>query len=460
MGGGETTYSQAALRALGTFGLTTTDVRDHASEHHQRAAIAAAHLDQRLRPGQIALIHGPSGCGKSTLLRAVAGVIVQRSGVVIAPPDLAPLMARRVIDLLVESAEGVNQALRTLAAAGLADAMIPARFARELSDGQRARLAIALAMHAAGAHPRATLLIDELASTLDDATGEGLCITLARWVRRTPTVRLIAATARDNAHTWLAPDLALVPPVDAALSVNRCPSANHTLRVSPGTIDDYRALAHLHYRAKAPATCVRVLVARLHHGRQAARATHKEGPPIGVLVVSMPTLNGSWRALAWPGEYDGRTSKRSAAARLNRDLRCISRLIVEPRYRARGVGGALVRAYLADPLTRRTEAVAAMGAACPVFLRAGMREWVGEPTWRDTRLIDTLDAAGLRPWMIADIASTLKKVERHPFLARAFRVWAGKHGATRALAEAPIEDVIRAAARSIVARARAYTAGE
>ncbi len=461
MEGDRPQYSEAALRALGVFGLTTTDIRGHERVHATRAATAAAQLDAGLLPGQIALVRGPSGTGKSTLLRAALKAIERRAGVAITPPDLGPLRDRRVIDLLAESPGPVPEALRTLAAAGLADAMIPARFVRELSDGQRARLAVALVVRASlgcssEGHP-ATILIDEIASTLDDATGQGLCIALARWVRRTEHVRVIAASPRNGAREWLAPDITIdtggpdhftfhahtLPPAD------RAGPACTDIDITAGDIGDYRALAHLHYRARAPATCVRVLVARtLHH-------------TIGVLTVSMPTLNGCWRRRAWPGEYDGPgLSKRAAADRINRDLRCISRVIIDPRFRARGIGAALVRAYLADPLTRRIEAVAAMGAACPLFVRAGMREWIAEPTWRDIRLIDAIRSAELQPWMIADVAEAAEAAARHPRLAKAFRVWAGKHGSTRSLAHAPIEDVIRAAARSVVARPRAYTAGE
>jgi ABC-type lipoprotein export system ATPase subunit/GNAT superfamily N-acetyltransferase len=475
MPGDTSTYSEAALRALGIFGLTTSDVQDHTSDHTRRAAEAACDLDTRLRSREIALIRGPSGSGKSTLLRALANTLTRRGQSPITLPDLTTFANRRVIDLFTDSGDSITKALQTLATAGLADAMIPSRRVQELSDGQRARLAIALAMrdaaHATANGYTATILIDELASTLDDTTGEALCITLAKWVRRTANIRLIIASPREHAATWLAPDIIIeaggpqgyihvpVPPVDAALSVNRCRHANSVITVSIGDLRDYHALSHLHYRDRKPATVVRVLVARLHPGRRAARAT--QANLIGVLVVSMPTLNGAWRALAWPGEYSSRgLPKREATSRINRDLRCISRVIVDPRYRARGIGAALVRAYLADPLTRRTEAIAAMGAACPIFTRAGMREWSGEPTTRDRRLIEALDRADICAWMIADIDATRQKIEHHAGLEKAFRVWAGKHGATRSLVHAPIEDIVQAAAKTIVTRPRAYSAGE
>lgn len=448
--------SERALRALGAFGLTTDDVRAHDAARTARSDEHARALDARLAPGRIAMVSGASGSGKSTLLRTLAGRVRDRGdGVIVAqlPGKEDP---RPVIDLLASGPAQIASSLRTLAAAGLADAFIPTTPVGSLSDGQRSRLAVALAMAQADAcRGRApiTILIDELASTLDDATGRSLCASLTRWVRASPRIRLIAASARADVSRWLGADesvdLDSIPGASTSRPGPASPLAGPGVNIHPGTLADYRPFADLHYRAGRPATCVRVLVARLEALAE----------PAGVLVVSMPTLNGAWRSLAWPGEYDN--SRPGALTRLNAEVRCISRVIVDPRCRARGVAGALVRAYLARPLTRRTEAIAAMGAACPLFLRAGMREWCPPPARRDVRLIDAIESIeGLRPWMLADVQDTLAIIDAHPRLEKALRTWAREHGPTRALAAGPIRDNIRAAARAIIARPRAYTADQ
>ena len=163
----------------------------------------------------------------------------------------------------------------------------------------------------------------------------------------------------------------------------------HHIEIVEGDQRDYRALAHLHYREARPATFCRVLTAR-HRAQM-----------VGVLVVSRPTLNARWRNLLWPGQYAG-PDKRANAARLNAELRCISRVIVDPRARGLGVGTSLVRAYLRAPLTRRTEAVAAMGAACGLFRAAGMREVLLPPSPRDRMLRLALRRAGIAPWELLD----------------------------------------------------------
>jgi ABC-type cobalamin/Fe3+-siderophores transport system ATPase subunit len=451
-------YSKRVLCALGTFGLTTDDLRVRDAARRTGVDALASQLDARLAPGQIAMVRGASGAGKSTLLRAIASRLRSSGGAIVEAVNPGRAMARRnVIDVLAARDSQVFDALATLAAAGLADAGISARRVGELSDGERARFAIALAMKracrsAAGGGP-VTIIIDELAGTLDDATGRGVCMMLSRWVRATPCVRAVAASARDDVAGWLKSSLEIdldehEPRIVAHPRTSDGASQAGPIQISRGTFADYLRLASLHYRAARPATHLRILIARDEGERE----------PIGVLVVSMPTLNGAWRPLAWPGEYDRGCSPRERAARINRDLRCISRVIVDPRFRARGAGGALVRAYLADPLTNRTEAVAAMGAACPLFLRAGMREWTPPPARRDSRLIDAIDAAGLRPWMLADVDETLGAIAEKPFLEAALRVWARAHGPTRSLAGAPIRDLVRAAARTVIVRPRAYTA--
>jgi GNAT superfamily N-acetyltransferase len=459
------TYSPRALRALGAFGLTTDDAKTESRDRAERAARHARAIDRALCPGQLALIVGPSGIGKSSIL----SVLASRAIVYDRPSPTH----RRVIDALAPTPDSVPGALHTLGAAGLADAFIPTRHIDALSAGELARFDLARAMHraetAAGAGPGRpiTLILDDLADALDDATAAGVCITLRRWLARQPRVRIIAATVRSGVERVLRPDLLLSlgahdRPDAPVLRAVPTPAREPTLRISRGTFADYERLAHFHYRAGRPATIAGILTARL------AEPGNPGSEPIAVLVASMPTLNGAWRSLAWPGDYDpgrldpraGRArGKRDIARRINRDIRCISRLIVHPLHRARGLGAALVRAYLADPLTRRTEAVSAMGAASPVFARAGMREWLPDPALRDRRLLDALSAADLRPWMLADIDLAQERIEQFPHLERSLRVWANAHGPTRPLAGAPTRDLIRAAARHIIAPRRAYTDG-
>lgn len=208
------------------------------------------------------------------------------------------------------------------------------------------------------------------------------------------------------------------------------------MRIETGSRDDYERLRFAHYLPGPPATPVRYLRA-VRSGRLA-----------GVLVVAMPTLNGSWREIAW-----GRPSQRDRSARaheLNRTLRTIARVIVDPRLRGLGVATALVRAYLKAPLTERTEAVATMGAVCPFFVRAGMTEAPVPVHPADARLADALDAAGIDAWQLPAWA------DRDPFVARELGRWKRNRGA--AVTRVPDARLASEATRRLLARPRAYVA--
>ncbi len=192
------------------------------------------------------------------------------------------------------------------------------------------------------------------------------------------------------------------------------------VRVVAGRFSDYGALARFHYIAGRPATCVGVLKAE----------DERDGATAGVLVVSMPTLNGRWRRALW-GERFWSGDKRRDAASVNGSLRTISRVVVDPRYRGMGIATRLVRAYLARPLTGATEAVAAMGWVCPFFECAGMRAVKLEATARDVVLARALREAGVRAWELMEVGRAEEVMRTSGAVARAVRAWAGSGGRRR-----------------------------
>lgn len=173
-----------------------------------------AELNATLPPGGIAFITGPSGAGKSTLLRAWQHLLGDRQQPTI---NLNPRHGTGSRDpSVIDALRGpVRRRLSLLAAAGLAEATILPRRVSELSEGQRFRLRLAVAMQRALRKPsHATLFIDEFAAALDRATARSVACTLARWVRRERHVRLVAATAHDDVLEWLRPDALVWVPLD------------------------------------------------------------------------------------------------------------------------------------------------------------------------------------------------------------------------------------------------------
>jgi len=211
------------------------------------------------------------------------------------------------------------------------------------------------------------------------------------------------------------------------------------LAIGEGDWDDYKALERYHYVAGAPAVPVLTL-------RACAR-----GHLAGVLVVAMPTLNGAWREQAWPGRYTS-GDKRRDTARLNREVRTIARVIVDPRFRGLGVARRLVRAYLDDPLTPATEAVAAMGRISPFFERAGMTAYELPVDEREARLGDALDSVGVEAWRMLEggtAAPRRARALRSPLLAHELERWARERHAVGDSEELAVRAGLRLLARPV-----------
>jgi ABC-type thiamine transport system ATPase subunit/GNAT superfamily N-acetyltransferase len=410
--------SRDAIAACAAFGIIP------APNHHTPMHINPAILNRAVN-ARVVLLTGPSGSGKSRLLQALAAATTHP--VHHAHPPTGPC----VFDALNAPPDRAQAAL---AAAGLAEPALWLRPPDQLSVGERARLALAAVM--ARARPGDVVCADEFATPLDRFTAQALAHTAARWARAA-SITLIAATAHEDMPALVAPDLL----IDAATQAPIPPPLplHPAIRIEPGSLTDYHALAHLHYLADRPAAVVRTL--------RAVR-TDAQGHDhlAGVLTVSMPTLNAPARAQAWPGRYHTR-DRRADARRLNDEVRCISRVITDPRSRGLGIATRLVRAYLDNPLTPHTEALAAIGNACPFFRRAGMTEYHLPTPEPDARLADTLAHLNIDPAAIARDPTLT-----HPLLTRELTRWS-RHA--RIQAPDP-QSLSAAAATRLLTTPRAY----
>lgn len=183
-------------------------------------------------------------------------------------------------------------------------------------------------------------------------------------------------------------------------------------RIEAGTYADYAALARFHYRAGRPAIIAGIL--RCRAGRTLA----------GVLVAAHPTLHSSWRGRVWP-DLDVRRfgGQRAHARAVNREVRTIARVVVDPRYRGLGVGVRLVRAYLRRAPTPRVEALAAMGQVSGFFVRAGMRMVEVPRTEATVQLARELRGRGVAAWRLLDRDWTRRRLARDAGLREVLRAW-------------------------------------
>jgi hypothetical protein len=168
--------------------------------------IQQAHPEPTLlpEPGKILLLNGASGSGKSTLLRKLIAQLESQGTRVI---DLArlPLPDLPVVDCLPELS--LEAALMLLGKMGLGEAWTYLRTPSELSDGQRWRLRLALAVHEAGRSPDpAVILCDEYAALLDRLTAAIVSRSIRRLIDTLPRLSAILATCHDDVIRPLQPD--------------------------------------------------------------------------------------------------------------------------------------------------------------------------------------------------------------------------------------------------------------
>ncbi|MDX2145922.1 MAG: hypothetical protein SFZ23_00230 [Planctomycetota bacterium] len=238
------------------------------------------------------------------------------------------------------------------------------------------------------------------------------------------------------------------------------------VKIEPGEAADYAALAAFHYRGRPPRVVVRVL-------RAMGRGSHGERTLAGVLVVAMPPLNAWWRRDFWPDAFGpglAARSPRERAIRVNDLVRTIARVVVSPRWRGLGLARRLVEAYLREPITPLTEALATMGRLCPFFEHAGMRASTSPAPACDVRLSRVLASYGVAPesllapdWTSSPRTSNPRtsspRTSSHRELVGALRRWAQASRATRSLANADEATLAwEAGCRLVAGRPVAYAA--
>ena len=127
-----------------------------------------------------------------------------------------------------------------------------------------------------------------------------------------------------------------------------------------------------------------------------------EGEWVGVIVYAMPLMNVGLRNVATGGRYLG-LLRGEAVRLLNREVRCISRVVIHPQYRGIGLARRLVSETLNLAGTELVEAQASMGRVNPFFERAGMRRFAGPVGQRSERLSAALEQVGINRKMLSDV---------------------------------------------------------
>jgi len=328
------------------------------------------------RPGRIVLFAGPSGSGKSSLLREALK----------QAPDSASLSAsyddrRAIIDTLGPDARA---AAGCLSVCGLSEAMAMLRSPGELSDGQRYRYALARCL-AGGSE---TIAADEWCATLDQVTARVISHNVRKLADSRGIGFLLAGT-REDIIDDLKPDIIVRCRGGGAVDVRECSadlprgpiSFRDGLEIRPGKLADWPYFAKWHYRGRGLGPVRRVEV--LHHGDE----------KVGICIFGCVALANASRNRIFG--LDGRMSSDQART-INRNFACISRFVLDPRYRGAGIGGwFLDRACRSAPWPW-IELISEMANLVPFYRVAGFVRAGRQP--RKSRMRQTGQGPGHGCW--------------------------------------------------------------
>ncbi len=202
-------------------------------------------------------------------------------------------------------------------------------------------------------------------------------------------------------------------------------SVSENLQIVPGCLDDYKRLAHYHYRGShtGPASAIFAL----------SRAGCKT--PVGVIVYSTAPAVLELRNIATGHVFAG-FDRSTQLALINANIRRISRVVIEPRFRGLGLACRLVRETMPLVDVPIVEALAVMGLVNPFFERAGMKAYKAKPSAASVQFVESLNIIGIEQAGLIDPEQVQQKLDRlgdceARFIERQIRHFLKSHGRRR-----------------------------
>jgi hypothetical protein len=189
------------------------------------------------------------------------------------------------------------------------------------------------------------------------------------------------------------------------------------LRIVRGCLDDYKQLVHYHYRDSRTGPFAAIFALRPDSTLAGQSGTNT----IGVIVYTMPSPSLQLRNIATDNFFAG-FDKCTHLALINKNIRCISRVIIEPRFRGLGLASRLVRQTMPEMNVPVIEAMAVMGLVNPFFEKAGMKAYTGSPQGegpakmpvRCIQLIEALSIIGIEKRELIHPQKVQRKINRLP----------------------------------------------
>ncbi len=163
-------------------------------------------------------------------------------------------------------------------------------------------------------------------------------------------------------------------------------SVTKRLVIERGDFSDYERLSHYHYRDGSAGPFSAIYAIR---------------PGVGVIVYKMPVPGLELRGAATGDLFTG-FDRATQLALVNKNIRCISRVIIEPRYRGLGLAARLVRETMGLMNVPIIEAMAVMGQVNPFFEKAGMTAYTALISAECRRMSEALSMVGIEEKELID----------------------------------------------------------
>ena len=177
------------------------------------------------------------------------------------------------------------------------------------------------------------------------------------------------------------------------------------VKIVHGSYEDYKQLAQYHYRDNGPGQFTSI------YALKPAPISGWQKQTIGVIVYSTPTPGLQLRRIATDNFFIG-FDQSTQLALLNKNVRRISRVIIEPRFRGLGLAARLVRETMPRMNFPIIEAAAVMGVINPFFEKAGMKAYRAPEKEHNIRFKEALSAVGIEQELFFDPVTANQKIDR------------------------------------------------
>jgi hypothetical protein len=180
------------------------------------------------------------------------------------------------------------------------------------------------------------------------------------------------------------------------------------LVIEAGGASDWRGLAGYHYCDEKTLAYKSMFVLR---DKRTAGGCRPYNGVAGVIVYAMPVMNIRGRNIATGGYFTGLGDKSMQLELINKNIRCIRRVVIEPRYRGIGLAAKLVRETMPLLDVPLIESLAVMGNFNPFFEKAGMTPYRKGRDVKSAVLVETLSSVGIVDELFIDPARVHEIIE-------------------------------------------------